>query len=173
MREADRRMTMDQIDFDELRPDESNAARDLILRILNREYRMALSLAELPDLVDVHDTYRSSGAGNFWAASSAGSVVGCIGALRLDGADFELRRMYVDPAFRGRGIAHRLLDIALAWCSVHGAANVYLETNEQWKAAHHLYEKRGFVEVPREALPPAFPVVRVATGFYRLRLGVR
>lgn len=161
---------MNRIVLGELGPEDGIAARELILRILNQEYRMALTLAELPDLVDIHGTYRRSGAGNFWVASSDGAIVGCIGVLRLDGADFELRRMYVDPAYRGLGIAQRLLDIALAWCPAHGVANLYLETNEQWKAAHHIYEKLGFVAVERDCLPPAFPVVRVATGFYRLRI---
>jgi GNAT superfamily N-acetyltransferase len=162
---------MDAIALGELGLGEGIAARDLILRILNQEYRMALTLAELPDLVDIHGTYRRSGAGNFWVASSEGAVVGCIGVLRLQGSDFELRRMYVDPTHRGRGIAQRLLDVALAWCTTHGVADLYLETNEQWKAAHHIYEKQGFTAVARDCLPPAFPVVRVATGFYRLRIG--
>lgn len=162
---------MNSVDLHELGPEDSVAARDLILRILNREYRMALTLDELPDLIDIHGTYCRSGAGNFWAASGAGSIVGCIGVLHLAGADFELRRMYVDPAWRGQRIAQRLLDIALAWCTARGVANLYLETNEQWKAAHHIYEKQGFIPVDRERLPPAFPVVRVATGFYRLRIG--
>jgi GNAT superfamily N-acetyltransferase len=78
--------------------------------------------------------------------------------------------MYVDPACRGRGIAQRLLGVALAWCAAHGVADLYLETNEQWKAAHHIYGKTGFVPIGREALPAGFPVVRVATGFYRLRV---
>jgi GNAT superfamily N-acetyltransferase len=158
---------MTPADLHELRPAESVAARELILRILNHEYAMALTLDELPDLVDIHATYRHS-EGNFWVASIGGDVVGCIGVLRLAGADFELRRMYVDAAARGQGIAQRLLETALAWCAERGVGDLYLETNEQWKAAHHIYEKRGFVAVEREQLPPAFPVVRVATGFYRL-----
>ncbi len=162
---------MDRLVLRELGPEDGVAARDLVLRILNQEYRMALTLDELPDLVDIHATYRGSGAGNFWVACSGASIVGCIGVLRLAGADYELRRMYVDPAARGRGIAQRLLEVALAWCGARGVAALYLETNAQWKAAHHIYEKRGFVPVARDALPPAFPVVRVATGFYRLDLG--
>lgn len=163
-------MSAEHIELHPLRPEESAVARDLVLRILNEEYRMALTLDELPDLVDIHATYRRKGDGNFWVASIGGAVVGCIGVLPLAGTDFELRRMYVDPASRGRGIAQRLLDVALRWCAANGVADLYLETNEQWTAAHHIYEKTGFVPVAREALPGSFPVVRVATGFYRLRL---
>jgi N-acetylglutamate synthase-like GNAT family acetyltransferase len=151
-------------------PEHNLAIRALILRILNEEYAMALTLAELPDLVDVYDTYRVSGGGNFWIAEEDGRVIGCIGLMRLDGADFELRRMYVEARARGRGLAQGLLDVLFGWAARHGVEALYLETNEQWHAAHHIYEKNGFVPVTQAELPPGFPIVRVATGFYRLRL---
>lgn len=163
-------MSMEPVFLHPLRPGESAPARDLVLRILNEEYRMGLTLDELPDLADIHATYRRGDAGNFWVAVVADAVVGCIGVLPLAGTDFELRRMYVDPACRGRGIAQRLLDVALAWCRERGVGDLYLETNAQWKTAHHIYEKTGFVPVAREALPAGFPIVRVATGFYRRRM---
>jgi len=150
-----------------LRRDESMAVRELILDILNSEYGMALTLEELPDLVDVHRTYLGSGDGHFWVALRDGRLAGCIGVLRLAGAGFELRRMYVRAECRGLGIAQRLLDLLLAWSAANGVRCLYLETNDLWTAARHIYEKRGFVPVGRDALPPEFPVVRVATGFYR------
>jgi GNAT superfamily N-acetyltransferase len=120
--------------------------------------------------VDVHATYRARGLGNFWVAEVDGRPRGCIGLFHLGRRDYELRRMYTQAAARGMGIAQRLLDVALAWAADHGVEAIYLETNERWHAAHHIYEKAGFTPVPRGALPPEFPVVRVATGFYRLRL---
>ena len=151
-------------------PADNAGVRDLVLGILNHEYAMALTLEELPDLVDVHATYRTSGEGEFWVARTGDRVVGCIGILRLQAADYELRRMYVDPRLRGQGLAQRLLDIALAWASARGARALYLETNERWTAAHRIYERNGFLPIARGQLPPAFPVVRVATGFYRRAL---
>ena len=96
-----------------------------------------------------------------------GRIVGSIGVLNLCGNDYELRRMYVDANHRGRGIAQKLVDVLFQWCREHKVAALYLETNEQWKAAHHIYEKNGFETVPRDNLPANFPVVRVATDFYR------
>jgi len=150
----------------ELEPAQNEAARDLVMGILNEEYGLDLALDELPDLIDIHNTYRNSGAGNFWVVSTGGHVVGCIGTLRLTSDHFELRRMYVSAAYRGHGIAQRLLETLFAWCTRNGVAHLLLETNEAWHAAHHIYEKHGFIPVPRDRLPPEFPVVRVATGFY-------
>lgn len=151
-------------------PADNASVRDLVLGILNHEYAMALTLEELPDLADVHATYRACGTGEFWVAKRDDRVIGCIGVLPLGGDDYELRRMYVHPDIRGQGLAQRLLDVALAWSSARGVRALYLETNARWTVAQRIYERNGFQPVPREALPPSFPVVRVATGFYRLLL---
>lgn len=158
------------IEIRSLRPEDNQAVKILILGILNYEFSMSFKLEELPDLIDVHDTYIASGNGQFWVATRESKVVGCIGLLQLSGAELELRRMYVDSCQRGNGIAQRLLDHVMAWCATRDVSNLYLETNEQWKSAHYIYEKYGFEPVSREVLPETFPVVRVATGFYRLRL---
>lgn len=150
-----------------LDPAESTAVRDLILHVLNHEYGMALTLDELPDLADVHRSYITSGMGQFWVARVDGQVAGCIGVLRLSGADYEVRRMYVRADYRGLGIAQRLLALLTAWSATSGVRCLYLETNAAWVAAHHIYKKHGFVEVSRSDLPLEFPVVRVATGFFR------
>jgi GNAT superfamily N-acetyltransferase len=161
------------IEMREVQRGDSIAVRDLVLRILNEEYAMALALDELPDLVDAYATYRDSGEGSFWVAMIDGCIVGCIGILRLAGADYELRRMYVQAEYRGRGIAQRLLDSVFAWSEGRGVGCLWLETNEHWLAAHHIYEKYGFQPIERDRLPASFPVVRVATGFYRLVLADR
>lgn len=159
-----------QFDIHEIEPEQGREARDLVLDILNVEYGMALMLDELPDLVDIHQTYRQSGTGNFWIAEDGERIVGCIGVLCLEEGHYELRRMYVHSAWRGQGIAQRLLELAFQWCARKGAVHLWLETNAAWRAAHHIYEKHGFRPVPRERLPAGFPVVRVATGFYHLAL---
>ncbi len=157
----------------ELEPEQSHAARDLVLGILNHEFWMAFTLDELPDLIDIHQTYRDSGNGNFWVVADGKQMAGCIGVFRLASGHYELRRMYVDPPWRGRGIAQRLLETLFEWCARNGVAHLWLETNEAWHAAHHIYEKHGFRSVPRDRLPPEFPVVRVATGFYHRTMAPR
>ena len=161
---------MPELQFRELAPADNLPARDLVMTVLNQEYGMALGLDELPDLVDIHASYQREGRGNFWVASDGARLVGCIGLCVLSGADFELRRMYTHAGYRGRGIAQRLLDEALRWSRSKGVRCLYLETNEQWKAAHYIYEKNGFAPIAKHELPPEFPIVRVATGFYRLAL---
>jgi len=103
----------------EIRTDDVPGARALVLDILNQEYRMGLSLDELPDIKDIYQTYRLSGEGNYRVALCDGEIVGSIGILRLSGCEYELRRMYVDRRHRGHGIAQKLLDILLEWSEDH------------------------------------------------------
>jgi predicted N-acetyltransferase YhbS len=43
---------------------------------------------------------------------------------------------------------------------------VFLGTTARFLAAHRFYEKNGFREIARQALPHSFPVMSVDTKFY-------
>jgi GNAT superfamily N-acetyltransferase len=161
---------MSGFELAEANPAHSLPVRDLIMTILNEEHGMSMHPSELPDLIDVHESYRSSGLGNFWVALRDGRVCGCIGLIHLGRGDFELQRMYVEASARGLGLGQKLLDVLLAWARARGADSIYLESNHRWRAAQRVYEKNGFLPVPRDELPPEFRVVRAANGFYRLPL---
>ena len=57
---------------------------------------------------------------------------------------YELSKMAVQPASRGRGLGDRLLDAAIAWARGHGARRVFLESNTVLVPAIELYRKHGF-----------------------------
>jgi putative acetyltransferase len=73
-----------------------------------------------------------------------GEAIGC-GAYRpLEDDIAEIKRMYVEPAFRGRGIGRRLL-AALEECARQaGYARVWLETGTAQPEALRLYEASGY-----------------------------
>lgn len=154
----------------EAKPGHSLPVRSLVMNILNEEHGMSVRMSELPDLVDVYESYCRSGLGNFWVALRDSRVCGCIGLIKLGRGDFELQRMYVEASARGHGLGQKLLDVLMAWAIPNGVNSIYLETNHRWHAAQHIYEKNGFLPVAKEELPPEFRVVRVANGFYRLPL---
>ncbi len=83
-----------------------------------------------------------------------------------------LRKMFVAPDWRGgeKGVARALLAAALSWARSKGVSTIYLGTTAQFTAAHRFYEKNGFVEVPKESLPPSFPVMAVDSRFYRYNI---
>jgi putative acetyltransferase len=56
----------------------------------------------------------------------------------------EVKRMYVLPAFRGRGIAMRILQELENWTAELGYHRCILETGKQQPEAIALYQKAGY-----------------------------
>jgi len=57
----------------------------------------------------------------------------------------ELRRMAVSSKYRRRGIASRLINIAVAHARAHGKSCIDLTTSSYQESALGLYEKHGWV----------------------------
>lgn len=141
---------------------------DLIVPIQREEFGIDISAEKQPDLADIPGYYQS-GLGNFWLAREGDSVVGSISLKDIGDGDVALRKMFVKSSHRGRekGIAAALLRTALEWSARQNVKTIYLGTTAQFLAAHRFYEKNGFAEIPKSALPASFPVMDVDTKFYR------
>ena len=64
----------------------------------------------------------------------------------------ELKRMYVDPGCRGRGIADAVMTALVEHAVEHGTTTLRLETGDKQLAAMGFYARHGFVVVDR--FPP-------------------
>lgn len=86
------------------------------------------------------------GRDGFWTAQSGGRVQGAIAIDGIDarGRGAHLRWFIVSDAWRGRGVGHRLIDAAMAFCRSRGYRQIYLWTFGGLDAARHLYETAGF-----------------------------
>lgn len=71
-------------------------------------------------------------------------VVGTCALMRMEDGWFELTKMAVLKAARGRKVGEYLLDKALERAKAMGVERLYLLTNTKCAAAIHLYEKLGF-----------------------------
>ena len=79
----------------------------------------------------------------FFIAYLEGEAVGC-GGIAFDDGFAELKRMYVRPALRGRGIVQALLDRLSAEARARGYRRLTLETGDAQHAAMRAYERAGF-----------------------------
>ncbi|MEU5941492.1 GNAT family N-acetyltransferase [Micromonospora sp. NPDC047548] len=77
-----------------------------------------------------------------------GRAVACGGIQSLDAATGELKRMYVRPACRGRGIARQLLTALEELAFQRGHSVVCLETAVYLPAAVGLYTSCGYEPIP-------------------------
>jgi len=86
--------------------------------------------------------------GVFLVARVDGRDVGC-GGLRLhhEGVG-EVKRMYVAPELRGRGVARVILQALIDHAREKGLREVWLETGTAQPEARALYESFGFTAIP-------------------------
>ncbi|MCI0538932.1 MAG: GNAT family N-acetyltransferase [Verrucomicrobiales bacterium] len=84
----------------------------------------------------------------FLMARMGGDPVGC-GALRqFDEGAAEIKRMYVAPAGRRRGIARKILAELERLAREFGYGSIRLETGIRQPEAQQLYESMGFRRIP-------------------------
>jgi GNAT superfamily N-acetyltransferase len=88
-------------------------------------------------------------AGRLYLARFDGRAAGCVALRSLDATTAELKRMYVHPTARRRGIAKALVERVLTDAPGMGYQRIRLGTLDEMTAAQTLYRELGFVEIPR------------------------
>ncbi len=96
-------------------------------------------------------------ASGMFLARIAGGVAGCVVASEFDASTLEIKRLYVEPAFRGSGAGRALMEAAITFARERSHRRVVLDTErERLRAAYELYRRLGFVPCPPYA-PPEYP----------------
>ena len=99
----------------------------------------------------------------FFVARDDGAPVGCGGIALFD--DFaEVKRMYVRPAWRGRGVADAIMERLIAEAA--GLSCLRLETGFNFAAATRFYRRHGFVPCDVFGAYAAMPPHAVAASLF-------
>ncbi len=149
-----------------LRPDhaEVGAVRTLMAEYaalphtVGRWLTMQHDLARLPEPF-VHP------AGALLLATDGSRPLGCGALCTLEPGIAEIKRLYVRPEARGRGVGAALLTALLSQAASLGFARVRLDTAPELTEALALYRRFGFTPIPRyrpEQLPDALCFERPA-----------
>lgn len=81
-------------------------------------------------------------------AVAGDEALGCGGLVTLEPGIGEIKRMYVRPTARGRGVGAALLQALLSQGRAMGLARVRLDTAPELLEAQALYRRFGFVPIP-------------------------
>ena len=123
----------------------------------------------LKEEIDRIPVYYSERDGGFWVVVKGDKVVGTFGLERAADDAMELRRMYVDPSARRRGIARRMLQFAEDECRGRNVSRLELSTAEIQQAALALYRNAGY-RLVREEIVEGLSNKTVGSGILRYYL---
>jgi putative acetyltransferase len=160
-------------------PADATAVRELFIRV-NRLLAPA-HLAEafegyidrsLVEEIDRLADYYAGRNGGFWVAVDDDEIVGMFGLEAVGDHAMELRRMYVAPGARRRGIARKMLAFAEEECRRRNRRELQLSTSELQQDALALYRNEGYENV-REEIPDAASNKTLGGGIRRFHFSKR
>jgi GNAT superfamily N-acetyltransferase len=114
---------------------------------LRRDYGMEFDVEAMvkSDPSDTHKFYPPDG--RFYLAFYQNQIAG-VGCLkRLEAEVAEVQRMYVLPAYRGKGIGRAMINQLINEARSMGCRRFRLESLEFLEAAHSLYRSAGFRDI--------------------------
>ncbi|MFQ5995920.1 MAG: GNAT family N-acetyltransferase [Acidiferrobacterales bacterium] len=74
-------------------------------------------------------------------------AVGCVALRSIGDHTAEAKRLFVVPAYRGRGLGRQLMNVVIAEAKQVGYARIWLDTIPMMTTARVLYESLGFEEI--------------------------
>lgn len=127
-------------------PDRIREVRELIL-----EYALTLSCEPCLQRIE-EDVAHLPGEyappdGRLLLALDGGKPAGCVALRKIEEAVFEMRRLYVRRAFRGRKIGKALAEQCLKEARKEAGRSVRLYTLPSMNEAIHLYRSLGFRDI--------------------------
>ena len=118
-------------------PEMKQAFEDYIARSLDEE-------------IDQISRYYGDRMGGFWVAVAGSDIAGMFGLEPISVDAMELRRMYVDPNYRRKGVARAMLRFAEDECRRRRLQRLDLSTSELQGEALALYRAAGYRMVREE-----------------------
>ena len=152
------------IEFRDGRVDSGDGGR--LEAAMREEMRVVYAGLDLqaPDMPKAGPNELNPPQGRFLVGYEDDVAVCCGGVKRLDPEACEIKRMYVIPGARGRGVSRELLTALEECARTLGFLIARLDTGPEQPVARHLYESAGYVEIANFNANP------VATYFGEKRL---
>ena len=98
-----------------------------------------------------HDFYNNIGDNFvvFYCLIDQDKLIGTVALKKLDENTVELKAMYLDRSYRGKGLGRRLMDKIVDEAKRLGYKSIVLDSMSQYKDALRLYERTGFQNTER------------------------
>lgn len=119
------------------------------IRTLTTDYfkELGLKMDQQGLDADLAEPIAGYAGGGLLLARRQGETDGMVGLRILEPGVGELKRMYIKPEVRDKGLGGRLMDQAIALARQLGLKRLVLDTRLDLKAANQLYERYGFKDI--------------------------
>jgi len=139
---------------------------DLLLTEIQSEYPGTIYGSGTKKIAEVYDLPGRK----YWVALNGDRLIGSIGIVLLANNNACIKSMFLQKEYRSgvAKIADKLLKTAIDFAFRYKAAQIFLGTMIQFKAAQAFYLKHGFKQVQEDELPVDFVKNPVDKVFFRL-----
>ena len=129
--------------------EDGSAVRDIVFNALSEHGLRPDPDGVDGDLFDIQSFYHHPAASFDVLVNTAGEIVGTLALLPANEQDIELRKMYLVPHERGKGLGRWLLEHAIEQSLARGYVRMVLDTDTALSSAIRLYEQHGFRPIAR------------------------
>ena len=98
------------------------------------------------DLLDVEKSYIEQGDVFYLAIDENGRVVGMIGTKIMSQTELLLKRLFIKPEMKGKGVGTKLLAITEKYAAEKGINTIHTQFADWYPEAALFYSAKGFVE---------------------------
>ncbi len=115
---------------------------------IESNFQSYLELQNYEDEINNLNQKYAMPAGRLYIAYCAGQAAGCIALRPMNQTECEMKRLYVRPQFRNKGVAKSLSERIIQDAADIGYQYMLLDTLPSLAAAIRLYENIGFYRIP-------------------------
>ncbi len=128
--------------------DEDHTEIRSFIETVRGEFGIPIQAADT-DLQAIEDHYQLRGGAILLVRDSKRRLLGTLGFTTVLPGEYEIRKFYLAPELRGRGVGRMLLEGVIALIASRGARSIGLESRSNLRAAAKLYRSVGFENLGR------------------------
>lgn len=118
--------------------------RELAPEDMRERFEAYIAASLAGELSRIGEVFSAAERNAFWVVTAEDRIIGMFGLVSRGADTTELRRTYLDHAYRGRGIAQRMLARAESRARDLGFTTMILSTAEIQSAALAFYRKHAY-----------------------------
>jgi ribosomal protein S18 acetylase RimI-like enzyme len=126
--------------------DEVEMARELVAEY-TKWLNVDLSFQNIDKELSGFPGEYSDPGGTFIIAKDNDSVVGCVGLKKLDDGVCEMKRLFVNDEYKGRGIGRKLVELVIEEARSRKYRAMRLDSLKKLEAALRIYYENDFHEI--------------------------